>query len=572
MGRRATRLLIPALVLLLLGPAAPGRAGQAKDLIGHWTFTPEHTSRRTVKDRAGQANATVTGQVEWQKVGSVSALVLDGKTVSVSVREKYREAAIPVREITAEAWVRVDQPHEWGGIVGVFQDNGAYEKGWLLGYRRQKLSFAVKAARGPAGLTYLQAAQPFETGQWYHVVGVYDGKTQQLYVNGKLAASSAAQSGDLDYPPRAFYQIGAYRDDDEYYRLTGLLHEVRVWKRALTAAEVVGRYKEKSALFPPVSAARRVTAPVPGKPGGKKVLIIGIDGCRPDALLAAKAPNLHGLIERGAFSDKAQAGDMTASGSGWASLLTGVWREKHGIRGNAFEGANFAGFPDLLTRVKNARPQSRVASVVHWEPIHQRIIGRADHSSAHKTDARVTDVACQALRETHPEVLFVHLDDVDGAGHAHGFDPRQPKYLDAIHKADVLVGKLLKAMEGRPSYASEDWLVVVSTDHGGSGKGHGRNTPEHRTIFLIVSGPAAARGRINPPPGIVDVAPTVLRHLGVDIAPAWGLDGRPVGLKDMPRGRRAQPGGARSSFTHPWPGSAGFSRALAVEGHRGSVC
>src|SRR5205814_5385319 len=131
----------------------------------------------------------------------------------------------------------------------------------------------------------------------------------------------------------------------------------------------------------------------------KRALIIGIDGCRPDALLAAKAPHLHKLIKNGAFSDKAQTGDMTASGSGWGSLLTGVWREKHGVRGNDFKLANFGEFPDVLTRIKKARPNSFVASIVHWEPIQQRIVKKADLSVAYKTDPEVTAAACALLRE-----------------------------------------------------------------------------------------------------------------------------------------------------------------------------
>lgn len=263
----------------------------------------------------------------------------------------------------------------------------------------------------------------------------------------------------------------------------------------------------------------------------KKALIIGIDGCRPDALLAAKAPHLHGLIKNGAFSDTAQTGDMTASGSGWSSLLTGVWREKHGVRGNEFRGANFTEFPHLLDRYKTARPAGFVASVAHWEPILKQIVTKADHTTAHKTDVEVAKVACQLLREKDPDILFVHLDEVDGAGHKHGFDPKEPKYLDAIQKADQLVGALLQAVEGRRTHAREDWLIVVSTDHGGSGKEHGKNIPEHRTIFLIVSGKSAAPGKIDPAPAIVDIAPTVLRHMNIDIAPAWKLDGKPVGLR-----------------------------------------
>lgn len=281
-----------------------------------------------------------------------------------------------------------------------------------------------------------------------------------------------------------------------------------------------------SLLFVPVFSLIHTQAPAT-----KKVLIIGIDGCRPDALLQAKAPNLHGLIKNGAFSDKAQTGDMTASGSGWGSLLTGVWREKHGVKGNDFKLANFEKYPHVLARIKKARPESFVASVVHWEPIQKLIVRKADMTVAFKTDAEVEKSACQVLTEKNPDLLFVHLDDVDGAGHKFGFSPKEPRYLDAIAKADEYVGNLLKAVESRASYEKEDWLIVVTTDHGGTGKGHGQNIPEHRTIFVIVSGKSAARGTIDPPPSIVDVVPTVLQHLGIPVDPKWELDGKTVGLR-----------------------------------------
>jgi predicted AlkP superfamily pyrophosphatase or phosphodiesterase len=272
----------------------------------------------------------------------------------------------------------------------------------------------------------------------------------------------------------------------------------------------------------------------------KKVLIIGIDGCRPDALLTAKAPHLHSLIKNGAFSDKAQTGDMTASGGGWGSLLTGVWRDKHGVRGNDFKLTNFGEFPDMLSRIKKIRPNSFVGSVVHWEPIQQQIVKNADVNIAFKTDAEVARAACRILAQKKLDLLFVHFDDVDGAGHKHGFHPHQPKYLAAIAKADAQVGDLLKALEKRPSYPQEDWLIVVSTDHGGSGKGHGQNIPEHRTIFLIVSSPSALRGTIEPPPVIVDIAPTVFAYLGIAVEPRWRLDGKAVGLQTAGKERRSQ--------------------------------
>jgi predicted AlkP superfamily pyrophosphatase or phosphodiesterase len=264
----------------------------------------------------------------------------------------------------------------------------------------------------------------------------------------------------------------------------------------------------------------------------KKALVIGIDGCRPDALLGARAPHLHCLIEHGAFSAVAQTGDIPSSGPGWSSLLTGVWREKHGVRDNGFEGASFAEFPDLLARFKKARPDRTAVAIVHWDPIRTRIVRGVDKSAGHNSDAAVAADACRVLRDQSPDLLFVHFDDVDAAGHGYGFDPHGSAYLSAIERVDGHVGRLVAAIRDRRSAADEDWLVVVSTDHGGSGREHGRNIPEHRTIFLIVSGPSAARGTIDPPPSIVDVAPTVLKHLGVYLDAAWQLDGRPVGIKD----------------------------------------
>ena len=263
----------------------------------------------------------------------------------------------------------------------------------------------------------------------------------------------------------------------------------------------------------------------------KKVLILGIDGCRPDALKAAKAPNLHGLIRDGAFSVKAQTGDMTISGPGWSSMLTGVWRDKHGVRDNKFEGSNYKDYPHFFRRLKQVRPEAVTVSIVHWAPINDRILVDADHARKYPRDVQVAAEAVRVLSSMNPDAVFLHFDEVDGAGHKHGFHPNVPRYMQAIEQVDAHIGSVLKALRARRNYAREDWLILVSTDHGGSGKGHGKNIPEHRTIFLIVSGPSAARGTIEPAPGVVDVAATALTHLGVMLDRGWRLDGRAVGLR-----------------------------------------
>ncbi len=94
------------------------------------------------------------------------------------------------------------------------------------------------------------------------------------------------------------------------------------------------------------------------------------------------------------------------------------------------------------------------------------------------------------------------------------------------------MGQLLAAVRARPTYAQEDWLILVSTDHGRrEDGGHGGDTPEERTIFYLAFGPSVEPGVLPDTVHIVDVAVTALAHLGIEADPAWGLDGAVVGLR-----------------------------------------
>ena len=261
----------------------------------------------------------------------------------------------------------------------------------------------------------------------------------------------------------------------------------------------------------------------------KKVLLIGIDGCRPDALQAAHTPNLDSLIEGGAVSFVAQTGEHTISGPGWASMLTGVGIGKHGIVDNSFADPHFDTYPHFFNRLNEVRPELHTASVVNWEPINGRILSHADFAFSDDSDSEVSRAVIQLIAKDDHDVVFLHLDNVDVAGHTLGYGPEHASYLKAIEVVDSQVGKVLNAIKSRKSYSEEDWLVIVSTDHGGTGNKHGPDTPENRTIFLIVSGSPAQRGVIEPSPQIFDVPPTIFAHLGIDVQDSWGWDGRSEG-------------------------------------------
>ena len=102
--------------------------------------------------------------------------------------------------------------------------------------------------------------------------------------------------------------------------------------------------------------------------------------------------------------------------------------------------------------------------------------------------AQAAQVVVDALANGNPHAIFVHLDDPDYAGHAFGFSPFVFPYLDSIEEMDALVGLMLDALESREAYTEENWLVLVTTDHGGIGTSHGGNSIEERRVFVIASG------------------------------------------------------------------------------------
>lgn len=276
-----------------------------------------------------------------------------------------------------------------------------------------------------------------------------------------------------------------------------------------------------------------------------KLLLIGIDGVRPDVLAEVPTPNIDALAAAGWYTAEARTTTPSVSGPSWSSMLTGVWPEKHGVTNNNFTGRNYAEYPSFLTRVEQTRPELATFAALDWIPLAQlpddpgpvlppTIDTRVTHDGYEhgwaEADGMVTEAAAAHLREADPDALFVYLGNPDETSHRHGSIGTE--YRDAIALSDRHVGMLMEAVRARPTYADEDWLVLISTDHGRrTDGGHGGDSPEEMTIFILASGPATEGWPEPGPAFIVDVAVTGLAHLGIEIDPEWGLDGRPLGTE-----------------------------------------
>ncbi|MFC8956543.1 alkaline phosphatase family protein [Streptomyces sp. NPDC057101] len=263
-----------------------------------------------------------------------------------------------------------------------------------------------------------------------------------------------------------------------------------------------------------------------------KSLVIGIDGATFAKFEKAKMPKVKGLMAGGmTATSNLYANPMapTSSGPGWSTIATGAWPDKHKVIDNSFAGARYDLFPDYATRLESVNSAYNTLVVGTWSPIRDTVFGPAvDTRLGGVNDADTTTTAVSKLKTTDADATFVHLDEVDGAGHSYGTEHRA--YLTALATADTQIGQILDAVTSRATYANEDWQILITADHGHTpGGGHGGNTPGERQTFVIAKGTGFTPGSVRHDVKITDIAPTVLSHFGVTPAPAWQLDGKAIG-------------------------------------------
>lgn len=285
-------------------------------------------------------------------------------------------------------------------------------------------------------------------------------------------------------------------------------------------------------------------------PSRPKALIIGLDGVQLEHYLQlGDATNLkqrlyYGKAYAGGINGKASE-QATLSGPGWVTLLTGVWSNKHGVDSDAESLRVNTAYPSLFKRLRLALPNAYLSSVVNWSHINTAFLLEdahgADVRESGLADEQVIGRTLQILGNTPADFTFVQLDEPDQVGHDQGYGER---YQRALRKADSEIGRLLdKVDQRRRMFPLEDWLVIVSTDHGRDywGKGHGSASDQEKSIFIAsnkpmnqelteLSIPAEMPGPNNlyGLPAQTSVAPTVLRHMGLRLQPEWLLDGTPL--------------------------------------------
>lgn len=247
------------------------------------------------------------------------------------------------------------------------------------------------------------------------------------------------------------------------------------------------------------------------------VVLIMIDGLRPDALVQASTPNVDAFMKRASWTLTASSVMPSVTLPCHMSLFHSVPPTRHGVTTNHFQPMARP-LPGLMEVIKGA--ERRAAMIYNWEQL--RDVSRVGSLSyawfvnrAYDVagDEAVADAAIHCFQAQRPDFMFVYQSTVDVWGHNYGW--MSDAYVQHINVIDGFVGRVIEAMP-------QNVTILIQADHGGHARTHGTDMAEDLTIPWLIAGPnIRADHQIEHPVSLLDSAPTIARILNLDAAQEW---------------------------------------------------
>jgi predicted AlkP superfamily pyrophosphatase or phosphodiesterase len=279
----------------------------------------------------------------------------------------------------------------------------------------------------------------------------------------------------------------------------------------------------------------------------KKVLFIIADGIPASELEKASKPAFDAIINKGAYLPCYVGGEKggltqspTISAVGYNSLLTGTWTNKHGVVDNAIKNPNY-NYPTIFKVFKEAYPNKKIGVFSTWLDNRTKLVGdgltqtnylQVDYHRdgyeldtvqfphdkkawyIHLIDEKVVAEASHVIKDSAPDMSWVYLEYTDDMGHKYG---KSPELDTAISMLDKQIGSIMQAVNFREKNFNEEWLVIITTDHGRdaqTGKDHGGQSDSERNTWLVINKKPAKEVEKT---AIVDIFPTIATYMDIKL-------------------------------------------------------
>lgn len=225
----------------------------------------------------------------------------------------------------------------------------------------------------------------------------------------------------------------------------------------------------------------------------RKTLIIVVDGLVGNELKREVPANLSAMIPNSKYSFDALSDENTSDPASWATLMTGVSSGVHHIVTDSYipsvdsehhhDETSFS--PSLFYLINEQDRRKSTVAITQSRDLSYVLLLDAKQTLVAETDELVRDEAIEIIGENNTDALLVQFTSVLEAGKFSSFSYDSPEYKAAVEKVDGFIGELKNAVEARATYDREEWLIIVTSTHGGTGNSYGGDSPEERNIFML---------------------------------------------------------------------------------------
>ena len=256
----------------------------------------------------------------------------------------------------------------------------------------------------------------------------------------------------------------------------------------------------------------------------EKVILICIDGMRPDGFLACGNPFIHNMMGLGSYCLESQAVFPSSTLPCHMSMFHSVPPERHGILSNTYV--------PMVRPVSGLFEQIKLMGGVSdmyygWEPLRDigqpKSLMRSGYISARgedDTDNKLTEMALKRIREDQPDFIFLYQVETDEkGGHDNGW--MSDAYLHYVNVAIENVKRVYEAIKEVHEKTGDHYILIITADHGGHDRIHGTQMKEDMTIPTFFIGNHFEPGKELKDVSILDLAPTIAELMGVPKAPEW---------------------------------------------------
>ena len=257
----------------------------------------------------------------------------------------------------------------------------------------------------------------------------------------------------------------------------------------------------------------------------EKVILISIDGMRPDGLLASKSSFLDELVRKSSYTFSARTVFPSITLPCHLSMFHSVPPERHGTPANDYV-VPVRPVSGLFEQLRAAGKKS--AMYYGWEQLRDVArpgsLAAAEYMNSYAfegTDGYLTDRALEYIGKEKPDFVFLYMVETDEKG-GHDAGWMSETYLSYINRAMENVRRVVDAI-------GDEYTVIVTADHGGHDRGHGTELPEDMIIPMFFMGEKFCENKELCDVSILDIAPTIAELMGVAVPREW--EGRSLVVK-----------------------------------------